>query len=257
MSVAAQEYTYKPMLEEGKVWNFEIIHTYPLEEGKLQLVRNYSYTINGDVVDNDWLKVYKTFDNEGYDEEYFMEDSYLVAKEVDKVIMEAYPSIIYPEDPITSFYTLLDFNLHKGDKRLRDNCDLEFPSYLYVIDEDYINVKGNTYRRLYIDVDDDGITDDYWVEGIGSKKYTHVYIEVYPTGGYYWWGSPSLQSVYKDGVCIFERADFDAPGSATGIDETISSNREPASGIYDLQGRKLNSEPERGIYIKNGRKVAK
>ena len=49
-------------------------------------------------------------------------------------------------------------------------------------------------------------------------------------------------------------------GEATGIEEigiishtTASSH----SGLYDLQGRRLNHEPAHGIYIHNGRKVVR
>ena len=30
---------------------------------------------------------------------------------------------------------------------------------------------------------------------------------------------------------------------------------ENPSGIYDLQGRRLNGKPSKGVYIENGRKV--
>ena len=51
-------------------------------------------------------------------------------------------------------------------------------------------------------------------------------------------------------------------GEATGI-EDIHVNTESgadasgSTGIYDLQGRKINSEPTKGIYIKNGKKYIK
>ena len=51
-------------------------------------------------------------------------------------------------------------------------------------------------------------------------------------------------------------------GEATGI-EDIQVNTESGAaalsgtGIYDLQGRKINSEPTKGMYIKNGKKYIK
>ena len=51
-------------------------------------------------------------------------------------------------------------------------------------------------------------------------------------------------------------------GEATGI-ENIQVNTESGAaalsgtGIYDLQGRKINSEPTKGMYIKNGKKYIK
>ena len=51
-------------------------------------------------------------------------------------------------------------------------------------------------------------------------------------------------------------------GEATGI-EDIHVNTESGAdalsgtGIYDLQGRKINSEPTKGMYIKNGKKYIK
>ena len=49
-------------------------------------------------------------------------------------------------------------------------------------------------------------------------------------------------------------------GEATGIDEIGIISHTTASGhsgLYDLQGRRLNHEPAHGIYIHNGRKVVR
>ncbi|MBS7408865.1 MAG: hypothetical protein KIG47_07135 [Prevotellamassilia sp.] len=49
-------------------------------------------------------------------------------------------------------------------------------------------------------------------------------------------------------------------GEATGIEEIGMVSHTTASGhsgLYDLQGRRLNHEPAHGIYIHNGRKVVR
>ena len=49
-------------------------------------------------------------------------------------------------------------------------------------------------------------------------------------------------------------------GEATGIDEIGIISHTTASGhsgLYDMQGRRLNHEPAHGIYIRNGRKVVR
>ena len=49
-------------------------------------------------------------------------------------------------------------------------------------------------------------------------------------------------------------------GEATGIEEIGIISHTTASGhsgLYDLQGRRLNHEPAHGIYIHNGRKVVR
>lgn len=50
-------------------------------------------------------------------------------------------------------------------------------------------------------------------------------------------------------------------GTATGINDlrvlTSKGTNAPQSGIYDMQGRRLNAEPAHGIYIKNGKKYVK
>ena len=55
------------------------------------------------------------------------------------------------------------------------------------------------------------------------------------------------------------RIDMIGEGETTGIQDiqVISGNGTARTGIYDLQGRKLNEEPAHGIYIKNGKKHVK
>jgi hypothetical protein len=51
-------------------------------------------------------------------------------------------------------------------------------------------------------------------------------------------------------------------GEATGIEDIhvnteLDADASDSTGIYDLQGRKINSEPTKGMYIKNGKKYIK
>ena len=52
----------------------------------------------------------------------------------------------------------------------------------------------------------------------------------------------------------------DSDGDVTGIDDIHVVTEKATSardGIFDLQGRRLNSEPTKGMYIKNGVKYVK
>lgn len=235
------DYTYKPMIQKGKVWNFEITHTYTKE--KVELVRNYTLTINENMGEGGWFKVYKTFENEGFEGEFYQEDSYYWVGEKDKVVSETYKNTDSPNP-------LIDFSLHKGDQ-----CVVDYDYYYRIVDKDYIRVKGHTYRRLHIDVNQDGIADDYWVEGIGTKNYSHITPFMKLTGGRFWYDTPRLLSVYKEGICIFGRADFDTPGMTSGIEKNACNSAKQIYGIYNLLGCRLTSAPRKGIYIKNGRKM--
>lgn len=259
ISAFAQDYTYKPMLEEGMVWNYEMQVRYIIglsEEDFEDIKVTVPYTVsvveepdeNGNVI------LYESFNTEGMDEKFRIKDRYTYMQESNKVIT------------LTGHYgSWLDFNLKKGD---RVSIPVEItPSYCFdeyydVVDEDFISVKGKTYRRLKIRNDYDGdVRYDYWVEGIGSKNrvfLTHPYAphpEYTPDGVNRFFSIPRLVSIYKDGECIFEPEDFDSPGYTTAIEEINCDSKKAVSGIYNLQGQRLNSAPREGIYIKNGKKV--
>lgn len=255
-----QEYTYKPMLEEGMVWNYEmrVLYSIGLSEDDFEdILVTVPYTVS--VVEgpdeNGIAKLYESFNTEEMGEKFKIKDRYTYMQENNKVIT------------LTNHYgPWLDFNLKKGD---RVSIPVEWtPSYCFdeyfdVVDEDFISVKGRTYRRLKIRNDYDGdVRFDYWVEGIGSKNYaflTHAFVphsEYTPDGVNRYFSTPRLVSISKDGECIFKPEDFDAPGSSA-IEDIACDNPARVSSIYDLQGRKLTSAPEKGIYIKDGRKMVK
>lgn len=204
-----QDHSYKPMLEMGKVWKYDTTIRYFSKDEDL----NTFYTIS--VVDgpdeNGRFTLCKSYNDEGLGDEYLIPDSYFTWQESDKVV-----SCYLGNDEVRP---LMDFNMKKGDKTQYSEIGYIFETT--VMDDEPITVKGRTYRRLSIKQEElttSWNATGYWVEGIGCKNIA-LYLtpeEVPGTwhtpGGetyYFDYESECLNSVYKDGECIFECADFE------------------------------------------------
>lgn len=211
-----QDYSYKPMLEMGKVWKYDTTIGYFSKDEDL----NTFYTIS--VVDgpdeNGRFTLCKSYNDEGLGDEYLIPDSYFTWQESDKVV-----SSYLRKDEVRP---LMDFNMKKGDKTQYSEIGYIFETT--VMDDELITVKGRTYRRLYIkqeELSSSWNIDGYWIEGIGCKNLALYLTPIEVPGSWYTPGgetyyinyeSECLNSVYKDGECIFECADFDTP--ANGIE---------------------------------------
>lgn len=211
-----QDNSYKPMLEMGKVWKYDTTIRYLSKDEDL----NTFYTIS--VVDgpdeNGRFTLCKSYNDEGLGDEYLIPDSYFTWQESDKVV-----SCYLGNDEVRP---LMDFNMKKGDKTQYTEIGYIFETT--VMDDEPITVKGRTYRRLSIKQEE--LTSSwnaagYWVEGIGCKNLALYLTPIEVPGSWYTPGgetyyinyeSECLNSVYKDGDCIFECADFDTP--ANGIE---------------------------------------
>lgn len=252
----AEDYTYSSMFETGKVWKYDTTLRYRDKD----VNTFYTVTVIDGPDDEGRFTLCKSYNDEGLGDEYLIPDSYYTVKESDRVVYYC------PETDVA--WPLMDFNNQKGDKTqyteggwITESC-----GFFTVIDDELITVKGRTYRRLNVRQEGPNESlswheDDYWVEGVGSKNDRFLTLIAVPGswhtpgGKTYWVWGEYLNSVYKDGECIFERTDFDIPASTSGIEERDYNSPTPISGIYDLQGRRLISAPEKGIYIKDGRKI--
>ena len=85
---------------------------------------------------------------------------------------------------------------------------------------------------------------DIWVEGIGSLTYG--------VGGdrtYYGGAWPQLMECRRGDEILYRHEDF-----VTSVN-SVRASVNPASGIFDLQGRRLTQKPTKGVYIQDGKKV--
>lgn len=85
---------------------------------------------------------------------------------------------------------------------------------------------------------------DIWVEGIGSLTYG--------VGGdrtYYGGAWSQLMECRRGDEILYRHEDY-----VTSVN-SVRTSVNPASGIFDLQGRRLTQKPTKGMYIQNGKKV--
>lgn len=70
----------------------------------------------------------------------------------------------------------------------------------------------------------------------------------------YWYLSATDRPGSSNAIQVVGESDVTGIEDIHVVTEKATSARE---GIFDLQGRKLNSEPSEGVYIKNGTKYVK
>ena len=184
LGVQAQSQTYKPMLQDGKMWYYRSI--YP--------VRGADYVgtfrIDGDsVVDGvAYKKCYSDDSGEAVD---------LLREEDKKVFGEKNNETGYGPDCKGLYY---DFSLEEGDTAI-----VYLGGSVKAYQVDTIKVDGETYRRLYIDYSDGWMLAhrEYWVEGVGSSWGFYPAWRLDGFGAY-----DELDSCTVDGKLLFSRNDF-------------------------------------------------
>ena len=116
-----------------------------------------------------------------------------------------------------------------------------------------------TFTGIYAEKSDFNAANDYTMTAgdlyhpAGALKPQRWYLSVAPRDAIID-NEPSSASPRVISVSVI------GEGEATGIDEIGIISHTTASGhsgLYDLQGRRLNHEPAHGIYIHNGRKVVR
>ena len=217
--------SYKPLLEEGKVWTY---HYYNDMTGR---EFNKSLTVSGDtIIDNKNYKRIVDVETERLD---------CVLREEDKKVFVSYPN--YSGETL-----LYDFGLNEGDSFPLDGGDGANSSVWTVVSVDTIVVGGHAYRAL--DVRPKGESwPNWWVEGIGGMYYLTANIQM--VGNDY-----SFYLCQLDGETLFTDKDFqilgDVPSSSNPLPMVVEGRKwnvvtinpaypsEATNGYYDVLGRR-------------------
>jgi hypothetical protein len=256
----AQDESYRPFIEEGKVWvsySSNIIHTN---------CTRYDY-IQGDTIVNGktckrWIQLFRNRDSG-------IESSYTIAAyEEDKRVY-----FFHNED--TKPRLLFDFNSCVGDTLY---VTLASASIWNHYDESYCEQQFNDTIIIYED-STQLLNDCYYRILRGCSFHTFMWIETPPiiegTGSlcapdwniatiHHLCGATTLgycgvnDEVLYFNPKVFESFNIPLPTSITAPrSDTSSENRSSSSANWtDLSGRQLSSPPTRkGVYIKDGRKV--
>lgn len=217
----AQSQDYIPLVEDGKVWNMELVSTWQ-SWPDYGVVRTEKWELKGDTVIGgvSYIKYYEDGVYRG------------AMREADKKVY-----IYHRFDADNQESLLYDFSMKEGD-RVSFN-DIEF----VLASEDYIESGNMAFRQMKLaDVNNTGEIN-YWIEGVGALEGPLNPFYSMRTGGV----DISITSCYVDEKCIYSRlADgIDLPSAVIGKE----------SLIYDLHGRRLEQKPAKGIYIHNGKKM--
>ncbi|MCI6725753.1 MAG: hypothetical protein MR446_04820 [Bacteroidales bacterium] len=148
--------------------------------------------------------------------------------------------------------------IEAGDKAITlSNVELAEPAHNTI---DCASVtRTYTFTGIYAEKSDFNAANDYTMTAgnlyhpAGALKPQRWYLSVAPRGTIID-NEPGSASPRVISVSVI------GEGEATGIDEIGIISHTTASGhsgLYDLQGRRLNHEPAHGIYIHNGRKVVR
>lgn len=209
---------YVPFVEDGKVWNMELVSTWQ-SWPDYGIVRNETWELKGDTVikGTSYIKYYEEGGLRG------------AMREEDKKV--------YFLNVNNNQETLLyDFNLTEGGRI--NNYETEY----VLTAEDHVKSGEYVFRRMKIVDVNDSRNTNYWIEGIGALEGPCNPFYSMRTGGV----DISIASCYVGGQCIYDK------GLVDGI-ERPSAIENGTTAIYDLQGHKLTKRPDKGLYIENGK----
>ena len=215
----AQSQDYIPLVEDGKVWNMELVSTWQ-SWPDYGVVRTEKWELKGDTVIGgvSYIKYYEDGVYRG------------AMREADKKVY-----ICHRFDADNQESLLYDFSMKEGD-RVSFN-DIEF----VLASEDYIESGNMAFRQMKLaDVNNTGEIN-YWIQGVGALEGPCNPFYSMRTGGV----DISISSCYVNNQCIYEKL-------SNGIQQH-SLNVNSSAAIYDLQGHKLEKLPEKGLYIKDGK----
>ena len=180
---------YRPMLKEGKAWNYKNYIDGRPEEYNYE----YSYTLQGDTIvgGKSCLKLYLDSEQNGH--------------------APTYTAAMYEEDGKVFYFPqgqekaelLYDFTKGVGETIWEKNGEY-YKSILKVGKKDVVSVNGQEFRRFEISHSWNGDSPEastLWVEGIGSNM---DMFNIEPLPGNY----NQLVSCYEDGQPIFAVNDF-------------------------------------------------
>jgi len=222
---------YHPMLEVGKVWNYECVHYFLDDQGKIYYEKSpYKEWIEGDTIVNG-VTYYK------------MHSSPLDFPVASESLWREDGCRVYCYGKTTKSEVLMyDFGLKTGDEL----SIMDFP--FEVSRTDTILVNGTERKRILLNLG--GGWKVNWVEGIGGEG-----LLAEPLGHLLSDGNVSrLLSCYKNDSCLFTASDFEVQGMTDAV-HAITHDDGQSVVFYDLQGRRVQNKPAKGVYIRGGRKV--
>ena len=229
---------YRPMLCEGKIWNYKY-KWYDRETCEYH-TEDRVYTLCGDTIvgGKQCMRMFLVRNGVAEYHSAWREDG----KKVYRTLPEEEEELLY------------DFGLESG-------CITPY-SYLYgsttaFLSRTEVICAGGHYFTRYVLIDECFNECGFWVDGIGGAKSLFEPEGSLPTNGV---GLHLVSCVWPDGM-MFSDLDFQSPAvdySAIGEDVTneVLPHTKPTD-TYDLQGRRVTGTPQRGIYIRNGRKYVK
>lgn len=232
------EYTYKPMIEDGKKWIIGHFEFLPVVEP----VSTFTLEVGGDTIIN------------GQSAKIIMSGSSCFASYEENGIIydNAYTG---PWDR-ESFLPLLNFNVHVGDTI----------EAFVIASEEILTIRGIERRVLWLKDNDSfdwlnynksgqlkselGVRPGrYWIEGIGSSYDYYLSDYTRPTS----FTSPMLWECYKDEELIYKAGDIE---EILGIyNPRITDNLRQDATVYNLMGQQVDKPHKGQIYIRAGKKI--
>ncbi len=232
----------RPMLKEGKTWNYQLEEYYydeahPEQGSQLRKIF-YSEKLEGDTLigGTTYFKMYRTTEEN---------------RKLTDLFWREEEGRVYAYSSLAGTETLrYDFNLTVGEEVVIGG---DIPVILNDIET--IQVNGNGFVYFCVGLWGSTSERNIWVEGVGTPYgLSHCYGYEISNGQ-----QITMLSCYEDGRCIFSCEDFDKLSAVTASVKSMKYIHNES--VYDLQGRRLsnskwsNSQMLKGLYIQNGRKV--
>ena len=235
------EKPYHPFLKEGKVW--EGIYYY--YENSEYCESDYTAIAQGDTLINNvvYKKIYeKNVNMYGDDEFHFVS---AMIEDLDKKIVYRYNEEIN-KNIMCAYFT---------DKNEGDTIMFSNSTWGYIIGDKSLAYYNGELFYYYSFGPTDFETGASWmvnydfIEGMGGFYETNPFKRL---------GNNAhiiIYRVYEDDKCLIDLNEtYWYELSIQNLTNANSERSNSHSGIFDLQGRRLNSKPSKGIYIENGKK---
>ena len=238
--VSAQDWDheYVPFVEEGKVWNCQLVSS----EGGKKKSKDCVFTMQGDTIIGNQIykKVlceYKKYYGDSAQHYYcaVREEAYRVySVEPEATDEEFLYDFSSPSDTLYFSYPDCEFG------RIEGRCLDGYPKNQYMFDiQKVINGKANILYSL-----------GEWWEGVGYR-FGNPFVFFLDQDNQEQTPEIFVMSCMKGDEYIYKLDWTVQPSSVTSSTERMTPQKE----LFDLQGRRIQGEPKHGVYIQNGKKV--
>lgn len=229
---------HRPMLKEGKAWNYVYHHFEEIEGG--EDAPSYSHEtfplryVLEDMVaidDHECYRLYKYY-NGG------------AAVHV-RTLFEEDRKVYFINEETKETSLMFDFGLERGAVYSGEIFDTHGDVRVQDIE---IEKSNDEYFPVYIMADDE--LEYRWIDGVGSINdgILDNWLRPMPTCICDY---TSFASCEEDDKVIWGTT------PETGIKSIERTTSSASNNLYDLSGRRLSKEPQHGVYIKDGKKVVK